>query len=264
MLGRQLKELARRREVRREQRRRSGIPVAAIVGYTNAGKSTLLNALTRSDVLVQDKLFATLDTTSRLMRFPDQREVVVTDTVGFIEHLPKDLLQAFKATLEELDDADLLLHVVDACDPHSALQRAVVQEVIEDLGLQEMPVLLVLNKVDRMPDEEVQGLVRESGGVPVSALRRTGLDELLERIEQVLWRQGHGDVKPAWMREQERWIEAVPDGTGPGRADPDGDRPPAGPGDDPAPGGPEPAGGPPPDRDDAAPPPADPALYSPR
>ena len=202
-LNKQLKELTRRRELRRAQRKRSGVPVAAIVGYTNAGKSTLLNALTRSTVLAEDKLFATLDTTSRRMRFPDRREVVLTDTVGFIEHLPKDLLQAFKATLEELSDADLLLHVVDACDPHLELHQRIVVEVVKDLELDSLPVLLVLNKVDRMTAESVDALARDSGGVPVSALDRSGLGELMTRIEAALWRQGRGDVRPAWQQEQE-------------------------------------------------------------
>ena len=206
-LNKQLKELTRRRALRRSQRKRSGVPVAAIVGYTNAGKSTLLNALTRSKVVAEDKLFATLDTTSRLMRFPDRREVVLTDTVGFIEHLPKDLLQAFKATLEELNDADLLVHVVDACDPHIDLHRRVVVEVIKDLELDALPVLLVLNKVDRTDPEAVEALVRDTGGVPVSARDRTGLDDLMPAIEAALWRQGRGDVRPSWMKDQERWAE---------------------------------------------------------
>ena len=206
-LNKQLKELTRKRELRRSQRQRSGVPVAAIVGYTNAGKSTLLNALTRSEVLAEDKLFATLDTTSRRMRFPDRREVVLTDTVGFIEHLPKDLLKAFEATLEELNDADLLLHVVDAGDPHLDLHRKVVEEVIRDLELDRLPTLLVLNKTDAAEAASVEALVRDSGGIPVSALERTGLDELMARVEKELWRQGRGDVRPAWQIEQERWAQ---------------------------------------------------------
>jgi len=207
MLNKRLKELTRRRELRRSQRQRSGVPVAAIVGYTNAGKSTLLNALTRSEVLAEDKLFATLDTTSRRMRFPDRREVVLTDTVGFIEHLPKDLLKAFEATLEELNDADMLLHVIDACDPHLELHRKVVEEVVRDLHLDGLPVLLVLNKVDQAEAGALDALVRDTGGIPVSALRRTGLDELMVRVENQLWRQGRGDVRPLWLQEQERWAQ---------------------------------------------------------
>ena len=212
MLNKQLKELTRKRELRRSQRQRSGVPVAAIVGYTNAGKSTLLNALTRSKVIAEDKLFATLDTTSRRMRFPDRREVVLTDTVGFIEHLPKDLLKAFEATLEELNDADLLLHVVDACDPHQELHRAVVEQVVKDLSLDRLPVLLVLNKIDEAEPAAVEALVREFDGIPVSALRRTGLDELMVRVENELWRQGRGDVRPAWQIEQERREQQATEG----------------------------------------------------
>jgi GTP-binding protein HflX len=181
------------------------VPVAAIVGYTNAGKSTLLNALTRSDVLAEDKLFATLDTTSRQMRFPDARELVLTDTVGFIERLPKDLLQAFKATLEELGDADLLIHVIDASDPHIDLHRRVVEEVIEDLDLQEIPVLVVLNKADLLGEDELALRQREQDGVGVSATTRQGLDVLMKAIEQAMWRQGRGDLKPDFVRAQEQW-----------------------------------------------------------
>jgi GTP-binding protein HflX len=205
-LEKQLKELASRREVRRRQRKRSGVPVAAIVGYTNAGKSTLLNALTRADVLAEDKLFATLDTTSRLMRFPDRKELVLTDTVGFIEHLPETLLKAFKATLEELHDADLLLHVVDASDPHVDLHKKVVEGVLEELKLQEIPVLLLLNKVDRL---DAAGRARvegaHEGAVAVSALRREGLDALLAEIERRLWREGFQDLRPDSMRRAEAW-----------------------------------------------------------
>ena len=199
-LNKALKKMGARRELRRSQRRRAGTPIAAIVGYTNAGKSTLLNALTRSDVIAEDKLFATLDTTSRRMRFPDAREVVVTDTVGFIEHLPKDLMKAFEATLEELGDADLLVHVIDASDPHAELHREVVEQVIADLGLAELPVLVVLNKVDRVDSALVAPLVRLHDAVPVSALKRTGMDELMKRIEEAMWRRGRGDVRPAWQR----------------------------------------------------------------
>ena len=206
-LSKQLTELSGKRELRRAQRARRGVPVAAIVGYTNAGKSTLLNALTRSEVLAEDRLFATLDTTTRRLRFPSTREVVLTDTVGFIEHLPKELLQAFKATLEELDDANLLLHVVDAADPHLALHIAVVSEVIDELGLGDVPVQLVLNQVDRLTDEQLADVLREHDGLAVSALQREGLDELLESMERQLWRSGHGDLKPKWQREAERYVQ---------------------------------------------------------
>ncbi len=198
-LARQLKDLEKKRQLRRSKRQQSGVPVVAILGYTNAGKSTLLNALCRSDVLAEDQLFATLDTTTRRMRFPSRRELVLTDTVGFIEHLPKDLLNAFKATLEELHDADLLLHVIDAADPDRDLHIQVVEDVIEELELDGLPTLRVLNQVDRLEDDEVSESLRDLGGVPVSALEGVGLDALMEELEHVLWRQGHGDVRPAYL-----------------------------------------------------------------
>ena len=198
-LSRELKSLGRKRELRRAQRQRSGVPIAALIGYTNAGKSTMLNALTKSTVLAEDKLFATLDTTSRRMRFPDAREVVITDTVGFIEHLPKDLVQAFRATLEELDDADLLLHVLDGADPDIDLHIQVVQEVVHDLGLDGVPVLRILNKADAADPERLAALCTRTGGIPVSALQREGLPALMEQIERSLWRGGHGDLRSPWQ-----------------------------------------------------------------
>ncbi len=207
-LSRELKQLGRKRELRRGKRSRRGVPMAAIVGYTNAGKSTLLNALTRSKVRAEDRLFATLDTTTRRMCFPSTREVVLTDTVGFIEHLPRELLQAFRATLEELNDADLLLHVVDAADSHLALHIKVVEEVIEELGLEHVPSLLVLNQVDRIGDDAVHSLVRDHAGLPVSALRRQGLDALLESMERELWRTGHGDLRPDYQKRADHYLEA--------------------------------------------------------
>ena len=200
ILQKQLKSLAKKRTLRRQQRQNSNVPVAALVGYTNAGKSTLLNALTKSKVLVEDKLFATLDTASRRMRFPDAREVVITDTVGFIERLPKDLMKAFEATLEELQDASLLVHVVDANDPYRAMHMDVVVEVIDELGLSHLPVQIVLNKADLAAPEDLVALVSETGGLPVSALKRDGLGPLMAQIERHLWREGHGDTRPAWQQ----------------------------------------------------------------
>jgi len=177
------------RAVRRRQRNRSGVPVVSIVGYTNAGKSTLLNALTDSDVLAEDKLFATLDPTSRRLRFPRQREVIITDTVGFIRDLPKDLVNAFRATLEELEEADLLLHVVDASDPHSEEQAAAVERVLATLDVAQTPRLLVFNKMDRAP-ERARTLAAGAGGVPVSALKQEGFADLIARCEEMLWKRG--------------------------------------------------------------------------
>ncbi len=189
-LDRRISHLSGERQVRRGRRQRRDLPVISIVGYTNAGKSTLLNALTHSTVLVEDKLFATLDPTSRRLRFPEEREVIITDTVGFIRDLPKDLLAAFRATLEELDEADLLLHVVDTADPARDAQVAAVERILESLGLEATPRLLVWNKADRVSAEEVALLLRQRGGVAVSALGQQGLDALLFKADRTLFAEG--------------------------------------------------------------------------
>ena len=189
-LEKKLEGLSRGRSQRRSLRRRSEIPVVSIVGYTNAGKSTLLNALTDSDVLVEDKLFATLDTASRRLRFPREREVIITDTVGFIRDLPRDLLDAFKATLEEMQDASLLLHVVDAADPARAEHVLCVEKLLVDLELHETPRLIVFNKADRVDRDALRAEVEAAGAVLVSAIDRATLRPLLERVEARLWREG--------------------------------------------------------------------------
>ena len=153
-LEKEIDRFGEQRAGRRAERVRRGLPIVAIVGYTNAGKSTLLNTLTGSEVLAEDKLFATLDPTTRRLRFPREREIILADTVGFIRDLPRDLARAFRATLEELDEADLLLHVVDAGDPAREQQIAAVETILGDLGLGETPRLLVLNKIDLVPEEE--------------------------------------------------------------------------------------------------------------
>ncbi|MDA8164301.1 MAG: GTPase HflX [Desulfobacteraceae bacterium] len=168
-LAQKLKEVSRERHQRRSRRRKKELPVLSLVGYTNAGKSTLLNSLTRSQIVAEDKLFATLDPTSRRLRFPEELEVIVTDTVGFIRHLPEPLLQAFKATLEELHEADVLLHVVDISNPRYAEQVAVVEEILRDLDLHAIPTLRVLNKIDLVPPEEVALLADRYGAVPLCA-----------------------------------------------------------------------------------------------
>jgi GTP-binding protein HflX len=186
-LERELAGLRGQREARRKRRVRRDVPTLSIVGYTNAGKSTLLRALTKTDVHVEDKMFATLDPTSRRLRFPEEREVIITDTVGFIRDLPKDLVAAFRATLEELSDADLLLHVVDAAAPDHERRIEAVREVLEQLDLSDRPELLVFNKVDGLPEGVGETLAERHGGVAVSALRRLGLRELIERAQQILW-----------------------------------------------------------------------------
>jgi GTP-binding protein HflX len=186
-LEREAKRLTASREGRRRKRGRRGVPVLSIVGYTNAGKSTLLRALTQSDVHIEDKMFATLDPVSRRLRFPREREVIITDTVGFIRDLPDDLIAAFMATLEELRDASLLLHVVDAASPDLDRRIAAVRDVLGELGLDDKPELLVFNQIDRLPSDEVAGMARRYHAIPVSALEETGLRELLTQAEAILW-----------------------------------------------------------------------------
>lgn len=185
-LQRRIEQVSAQRGLRRQRRQGRGVPVVAIVGYTNAGKSTLLNSLTKSDVFVENKLFATLDPTSRRMRFPDEAEALFVDTVGFIRELPKELLNAFRATLEEIAEADLLLHVVDASDNSAPQQIKVVRETLESLGYGEIPRLLVVNKIDLADEEPVRALVSIGGGLPVSAVTRRGVPELIARIRELL------------------------------------------------------------------------------
>jgi GTP-binding protein HflX len=183
----QLKTLAKQRRERRRRRGRLEVPVVAIVGYTNAGKSTLLNTLTDSDVLAEDKLFATLDTRSRRLRFPEEREVVITDTVGFIRDLPKDLFAAFRATFEETADADLLLHVVDAADPAKAKHIETTEKLLAELSLLDIPRLLVFNKIDLVPPAEAVALQRARGdALFVCARNRETTRALLDRIAEIL------------------------------------------------------------------------------
>jgi GTPase len=185
-LEKQVESLSRQRDLRRRRRREEGVPVLSIIGYTNAGKSTLLNAMTGSEVEAEDKLFMTLDPTSRRLRFPREGEVVITDTVGFIADLPPDLVAAFRATLEELEDADLLLHVVDAADPRLEQKYEAVTRLLTELHLEEIPRLVVLNKTDLLEPHEAEGLARRYKGVAVSAAKRKGLAELIHAAEERL------------------------------------------------------------------------------
>lgn len=179
----ELAEVQRRREERRARRRKDGFCSVAIVGYTNAGKSTLLNALTDADVLAEDKLFATLDPTVRALRLPDGRTVMLSDTVGFVRRLPHHLVQAFRSTLEEAVEADVILNVCDASSPEAEEHLAVTRQLLQELGCGECPVLTVMNKCDRAT------LLPEDGGVPcirISAKTGAGLPQLLDAIAAAL------------------------------------------------------------------------------
>ena len=186
-LEKSLKNVSKRRQTQKSARERKGLPVVSIVGYTNAGKSTLLNTLTQADVLAESKLFATLDPTSRRLRFPEDKEIIITDTVGFIRDLPKDLVTAFAATLEELKSADLLLHVIDASNPRMADQVASVEKILGDIEVDTIPAIRVLNKADMVDTEEMERLSRSFEGISVSALDRPSLRPLTEKIMDMLF-----------------------------------------------------------------------------
>ena len=188
-LSRELKDVKRHREVTREQRSKSRIPVAAIVGYTNAGKSTLLNTLTGAGILAEDQLFATLDPTTRNLKLSGGQEILLTDTVGFIRKLPHHLIEAFKSTLEEAKYADVILHVVDVSNPQMDEQMYTVYETLEHLEVKDKPVITVFNKQDRIEEEQVIRDFRADYTVRISAKTGAGIPELLEIIEAVLREQ---------------------------------------------------------------------------
>jgi GTP-binding protein HflX len=185
-LEKEIEKLSKQRGVRRKRRIRQGLPVFSIIGYANAGKSTLLNALTESHIDTADQMFVTLDPTSRRLRFPRQGDVIITDTVGFIRDLPPDLVTAFKATLEELFDADALLQVVDASDPNMERKMDAVRRVLTELDLGSIPRLVVMNKADLVEPALLQTFCRRYEAVGVSALRRKGLDRLLKSAEELI------------------------------------------------------------------------------
>ncbi len=184
----QLEDVRRHRALHRRQRKRMAVPVVAIVGYTNAGKSTLLNALSGATVLAEDKLFATLDPTTRRVALPGGREALFSDTVGFIQKLPTDLVAAFRATLEEINEADLILHIVDITSPNARQQSETVMETLTDLGVAGRPTIVALNKIDRLPDMMKSDITLDGteDALPISASERIGLDALLARVDEVL------------------------------------------------------------------------------
>ena len=185
-LNRELKDVKRHREVTREQRSRNKVPVVAIVGYTNAGKSTLLNKLTGAGVLEEDKLFATLDPTTRNLKLPSKQEILLTDTVGFIRKLPHHLIEAFRSTLEEAKYADIILHVVDASNPQMDEQMYIVYETLTNLEVKNKPIITAFNKQDKVEGESILRDFRADHIVRISAKYGDGLDKLQETIEEVL------------------------------------------------------------------------------
>ena len=191
-LRRELEGVQRHRALYRQHRKKTGVPIVAIVGYTNAGKSTLLNALSGANVKAADQLFATLDPTTRRLDLPGCGEVLLTDTVGFVQKLPADLVAAFRATLEEITDADLILHVVDITHPQVQRQVKVVEDTLRDLGVGETPVIIALNKLDLLPDPDAarERLGEDPHVVAISALTGEGLDDLLRLIARSLGEEG--------------------------------------------------------------------------
>jgi GTP-binding protein HflX len=210
-LEKSLTNVSRHRNRQRSRRDKRRLPIISIIGYTNAGKSTLLNTLTHSSVLAESRLFATLDPSSRRLRFPRDIEVIITDTVGFIRDLPKELMAAFGATLEELESADLLLHVIDVHNPRLEDQIESVERILSELGLDAVPCLRVLNKQDLIDAEQVAGLAASLGGIPISAIDSKTLAPLIEEMAKTIGRINDAAAAASGGRD--------PCPSGPGRRD---------------------------------------------
>lgn len=196
-LGKRLKDIGRERHQRRTRRRKKDVPVISLVGYTNAGKSTLLNTLTSSEVVAEDKLFATLDPTSRRLRFPQDMEVIITDTVGFIKHLPAELLQAFKSTLEELHEADLLVHVIDVSNPRYQQQIEAVEEILHELDLDAIQAVRVFNKIDLAESTQIEAATRDyPDALFLSALDSATFLPFLEAAQKRILEKWGGPPEP--------------------------------------------------------------------
>jgi GTP-binding protein HflX len=216
-LERDLERLAKTRSTQRKARRRSAVSTVALVGYTNAGKSTLLNRITDADVVVEDRLFSTLDATTRRLRLPGGETILCSDTVGFVRRLPHQLVEAFRSTLEEVVDADLLIHVVDATSPDADTQIDAVRGVLREIGAGDVPELLVVNKTDAADPDRVEDLLAKDGSVAVSAATGEGIDKLvavigerlraLSSVFELLVPYDRGDVLAALHREGNVLVE---------------------------------------------------------
>jgi GTP-binding protein HflX len=197
-----LRAIQKGRRTRRAGRERAGLPIISIVGYTNAGKSTLLNALTQSDVLAEDRLFATLDPKSSRLRFPRDTEAVITDTVGFIRNLPKELFAAFRATLEELNEADVLLHLIDVSNPDFEEHIVAVEAILSELDIIAKPTIRVFNKEDRVSDKELLAvLCKRFGAIAVSARNPSTFGPLLDRLEWLIRNRQAGGAEELFSAE---------------------------------------------------------------
>jgi GTP-binding protein HflX len=185
-LKKEIEKIRKQRKQQKARRKRKDLPVISIVGYTNAGKSTLLNTLTQSSIIAANRLFATLDPSSRRLRFPRDKEVIITDTVGFIQNLPKELLEAFHATLEELEQADVILHVIDISNPRYMQQKETVDQLLKSLNLNKIPTLYVFNKMDQADLNNFDSPWLLNQGILVSALEKASLAPLVEKLEAMV------------------------------------------------------------------------------